>query len=108
MKEQESGVSTKNERRSDAGAAVSAPERHSPLEMDAGTFRALGYRLIDQVAAFLESVPNRPVTTDQSPSAVRDALGLGGSLRADSTSRTALEVALRATTAAGLTPVSSG
>src|SRR6185312_14095248 len=35
-------------------------------------------------------------------------MGLGGSLRAASTSRTALEVALQATTAAGLTPVLSG
>src|SRR6185295_19386919 len=75
MKQQESGVSATNDSWRDAGTAVTAPERRSPLEMDAGTFRALGHRLIDQVAAFLESVPRRPVTTDQSPSAVRDALG---------------------------------
>jgi len=80
MKQQESGVSATNDSWRDAGTAVTAPERRSPLEMDAGTFRALGHRLIDQVAAFLESVPRRPVTTDQSPSAVRDALGLGGPL----------------------------
>ena len=33
----------------------------APLAMDAGTFRALGHRLVDQVAAFLEAVPRGPV-----------------------------------------------
>ena len=54
--------------------------RHAPLAMDATTFRALGHRLVDQVAEFLESMPRGPVTRDESPSAVRDALGLNGSL----------------------------
>ncbi len=48
--------------------------------MDAETFRSLGHRLVDQVAGFLESMPRGPVTRDQSPSAVRDALELSGSL----------------------------
>ena len=43
--------------------------RQSPLAMDASTFRTLGHRLVDQVAEFLESVPRRPVTHDESPSA---------------------------------------
>lgn len=38
--------------------------------MDAATYRALGHQLVDQVAGFLESVPSRPITRDQSPSAV--------------------------------------
>jgi aromatic-L-amino-acid/L-tryptophan decarboxylase len=54
--------------------------RHSPLAMDASTFRALVHRLVDQLAEFLESVPRRPVTHDESPSAVRDALDLTGGL----------------------------
>ncbi len=54
--------------------------RHSPLAMDAATFRELGHRLVDQVADFLESLPRGPVTHDQSPSAVREALGLTGPL----------------------------
>jgi aromatic-L-amino-acid/L-tryptophan decarboxylase len=54
--------------------------RHAPLAMDAATFRALGHRLVDQVAEFLESMPRRPVTRGESPSAVRDALGLDESL----------------------------
>ena len=51
----------------------SAP-RVAPLGIDAQTFRSLGHRLVDQLAAFLESVPNRPVTHNESPSQVRDAL----------------------------------
>ena len=56
------------------------PIRHSPLAMDAATFRALGHRLVDQIADFLESLPLGPVTRDESPSAVRDALDLTGRL----------------------------
>jgi aromatic-L-amino-acid/L-tryptophan decarboxylase len=48
--------------------------------MDAATFRELGHRLVDQLASFLESLPRRPVTRDESPSAVRDALDLTGGL----------------------------
>ncbi len=48
--------------------------------MDAATFRALGHRLVDQIAGFLESVPRGPVTPNESPSAVREALGLTGGL----------------------------
>jgi aromatic-L-amino-acid decarboxylase len=48
--------------------------------MDPATFRALGHRLVDQLAEFLESVPQRPVTRDESPSAVREALDLEGPL----------------------------
>ena len=35
---------------------------------------------MDDLAGFLESVPSRPVTRNQSPSMVREALGLGGTL----------------------------
>jgi aromatic-L-amino-acid decarboxylase len=50
--------------------------RHAPLAMDAATFRNLGHRLVDQLAEFLESLALGPVTRDESPSAVRDALDL--------------------------------
>lgn len=53
--------------------------------MDAAAFRALGHRLVEQLADFLESVPHRPVTRDQSPSAVRDALALNGALPEEGT-----------------------
>jgi len=48
--------------------------------MDAATFRSLGHRLVDRVAGLLESVPLGPVTRDESPSAVREALHLTGPL----------------------------
>jgi len=58
--------------------------------MDAATFRALGHRLVDQVAGFLDSLPRGPVTRDESPSAVRDALDLSGSLPETGTDPAAL------------------
>ena len=64
--------------------------RHAPIAMDAATFRALGHRLVDQVAEFLESLPRGPVTRDESPSAVRDALDLSGSLPETGTDPAAL------------------
>ena len=44
--------------------------------MESPTFRALGHRLVDQLADLLEAVPRGPVTRDQTPSGVRDAMGL--------------------------------
>lgn len=58
-------------------------DRHAALAMDADTFRALGHRLVDQVAGLLASVPDRPLTRDESPSAVRAALDLSGPLPED-------------------------
>lgn len=54
--------------------------RHSALAMDATTFRALGHRLVDQVADLLNALPRGPVTRNESPSEVRAALGLTGPL----------------------------
>jgi glutamate/tyrosine decarboxylase-like PLP-dependent enzyme len=48
--------------------------------MDAATFRAVGHRLVDQVAELLEAMPRGPVTRDQSPSSIREALDLAGPL----------------------------
>ena len=50
--------------------------RKSPVSMDAAAFRTLGHRLVEQLAEFLESLPHRPVTRGESPSAVREALDL--------------------------------
>jgi aromatic-L-amino-acid decarboxylase len=63
-----------------AHEAVDDSVRHAPLAMDGATFRALGHRLVDQLAQLLESMPHGPVTHDESPSAVRAALDLSGPL----------------------------
>ncbi len=54
--------------------------RNAPLAMTADTFSALGHELVDQIAALLAAVPEKPVTTNRSPSAIRDALDLNGPL----------------------------
>ena len=56
------------------------PVRQAPLAMDAATFRALGHRLVDQLAESLDAVSRGPVTRDESPSAVREALDLSAQL----------------------------
>ena len=57
--------------------------RQEALAMSAGTFRAVGHRLVDDLAALLEGIPDGPVTHDLSPSTVREALNLNGGLPED-------------------------
>jgi aromatic-L-amino-acid/L-tryptophan decarboxylase len=49
-------------------------QRIAPIEMEANDFRAIGHQLVDRIADFLDSLPTRPVTTGESPSAIREAL----------------------------------
>ena len=49
--------------------------RNAPLEMSAEEFRKLGYRLVDQVAGFLDSLPKRRVSSSESPLEIRAILG---------------------------------
>ena len=48
--------------------------RSAPLEINPEQFRALGHALVDQIAAFLESLPDRPVSTAETPSRIRTLL----------------------------------
>jgi glutamate/tyrosine decarboxylase-like PLP-dependent enzyme len=49
--------------------------RVAPLEMSGDEFRELGHQLVDEIAAFLDSMRERPVTTGESPKTIRDLLG---------------------------------
>ena len=53
---------------------ISEP-RNAPLEMSPEEFRTLGYRLVDQVAEFLGSLPSRRVSPGESPREIRAILG---------------------------------
>ena len=48
--------------------------RVSPLAMSSEEFRKLGTQLIDRIAGFMDSLPERPVTPAESPADVRHAL----------------------------------
>jgi glutamate/tyrosine decarboxylase-like PLP-dependent enzyme len=50
------------------------PAREAPLAIDPEEFRKLGHALVDSVAAFMESLPRRPVTTGESPGGIRALL----------------------------------
>ena len=48
--------------------------RKSPLAMSPEEFRSAGHQLVDRIANFLDSLPQKPVTRGESPSTVRSAL----------------------------------
>jgi aromatic-L-amino-acid/L-tryptophan decarboxylase len=50
---------------------AAATHRDRPLALDPETFRRAGHALVDAVAAFLESLPQRPVTTGETPQAIQ-------------------------------------
>ena len=54
--------------------------RKTPLEFTSEEFRTLGYRLIDRIASHFETIRERSVTTDESPAALRRAIGADQSL----------------------------
>jgi glutamate/tyrosine decarboxylase-like PLP-dependent enzyme len=54
--------------------------RRSPLHMDADEFRRVGHALVDDVAAFLTSVRERPVTQSAAPDDVQRLIGATQSL----------------------------
>ena len=54
---------------------IDVARRTAPIEMSASEFRAAGHDLIDRIANWLQQRPEGPVTHDESPAVVRDALG---------------------------------
>ena len=49
--------------------------REAPLEMSGAEFRAVGLQLVEDIARFLDSIRERPVTVANSPTALREMLG---------------------------------
>ncbi len=62
---------------SDVGNHESLRQRHVPLEMTPDQFRTLGYQVVNRIADFLDTLPQRPVTQAESPGTVRALLGSG-------------------------------
>jgi aromatic-L-amino-acid/L-tryptophan decarboxylase len=53
-------------------------ERDAPIELSAETFRAMGHRLVDDVAELLETLRDRPVSPGAEPADIRAVLPRGG------------------------------
>jgi glutamate/tyrosine decarboxylase-like PLP-dependent enzyme len=53
-------------------------DRDAPFDLDADAVRALGHRLVDQIADFVGDLRERPVTRGESPDAIRPLLPTGG------------------------------
>src|SRR5712691_6880956 len=51
--------------------------RIAPLEMTPSEFRKVGRQLVERIAEFLCTLPNRPVVPNESPQVIREALGIG-------------------------------
>ncbi|MBC8769310.1 aspartate aminotransferase family protein [Arenibacter sp. BSSL-BM3] len=49
--------------------------RRSSIEMDKEEFRKIGYQLIDDISNFIDSIDQKPVTPNESPSQLQDLLG---------------------------------
>jgi glutamate/tyrosine decarboxylase-like PLP-dependent enzyme len=57
---------------------VDSRSRRAPIDLSAEEFRALGYALVDAVAGFYASLPDRPVTLATDRDTVRSLLGRTG------------------------------
>jgi len=60
--------------------AETIANRTSPLAIPSDEFRQAGHQLVDRIADFFDSLPQRPVTPGESPSTIRQALDAGRSL----------------------------
>lgn len=55
-------------------------KRDAPIAVDGAAFRRAGHALVDSVADFLESLPERPITPDESPETIRGLINGDASL----------------------------
>src|SRR5260370_15551040 len=51
--------------------------RIAPLEMTPSEFRKVGRQLVERIADFLWTLPDRPVVPNESPQVIRETLGTG-------------------------------
>ena len=51
--------------------------RRAPLQMTPEEFKAVGHRLVDELAERLAAVPRQPVTKSETPAVVRDVIDAG-------------------------------
>ncbi len=65
-------------------------EAAAPLAITSQEFRTLGHQLVDRIAALLDSLPNRPVTTAETPAQIREALNSNRTLPQQGTDASAL------------------
>ena len=49
--------------------------RQSPLDMKGEQFRSLGYDLVNRIADFLDSLPEKPITKNSTPAKLQEILG---------------------------------
>jgi glutamate/tyrosine decarboxylase-like PLP-dependent enzyme len=63
-----------------AGPIANLEPREVALAIDARQFRAIGHDLVDRIATFLETLPDRAVTCGENPDVVRAAVGAGAAL----------------------------
>ena len=49
--------------------------RHVPLDLTPEQFRQLGHQLVDRIATHIETLPDRPITSGDPPSRIRELIG---------------------------------
>ena len=54
---------------------MSDKKRETPINLSGEEFRKLGHALVDRIAEFYDSLPERPVTRAPTPQEVRALLG---------------------------------
>src|ERR1700722_13906352 len=52
------------------------PNKQAPIEMPGAEFKQAGYRLIDQIADFIDNISRKPVTTHVGPGELQRILGV--------------------------------